>query len=1612
MKNNVFTAKNTFRDGLVLDLAPDNTQPNCLTDALNATFLTYNGNELSLQNDMGNARIRSAFLPEGYIPLGSTEFGGIIYVVSYNPEINKCQIGSFPSPQRQYSTDNTGLTNSISWTDFQIDDKENNPTGEIKSMTKKVILSNLLSPGDKYALYYEGESKLLEGEKLSGFSVGDINEFPQLLKIHVVSFEEDGKIKYLDSSVKWYDDYFILNKNSNGNPIDNYKNLTQSGYSVFQSKVSGKLGLIFKLEAITGFSCTHDVVKLNEVTHYSDKNITNVAYAVNLNYSWTTDNEFVNPSCLILTKSEYDNNETDGTVIIKGPNNEELIIPAPPEIDTIISVNNKYKLGESTKENYLELKESYARNEVITDSGEHIEIKNIIESKTLDESNNIKSVYTYLENNQINLYEDTIVNKLKSSVYKNLGEIIIPYKNGDDIIKTDLVYNYEITPAMPYGKLNHLAQQGSIDFSKIGTGYTDLIEWRYYNTENLITLNLGFDIYPEEHHIVKQIGLSFYDNEGYKGTYLISGKKSYSGKFTEIIPLNNSIPSYKLINNYNGEYTITQFDSGTLVKLIADEDTIYSSLTQYKNSQSTFVKFEEFNNVENKSGDDIENKEGVPVKYEFTDAVISSNKLYLVKINIEYVNEFNQTNTNTYRTIYRWFWSNGIFNEHYYNTSDFSVLQPKLQFDCSAYYKANNLTLNQTVKDTVDNIQITEQSIKNCEIETSLQVGFQNNYDTFSLYHPKKENSEEYDTNESGALNKVEIKINIPEKSIIKYPETIEYKTFNDSNTDFVDLSPKASEIYEENNQSDQLKIEFKNDGTNTNNSYISSNEEYLENQSVVQKNCTLQDLYFISENNYKHDTLILDLENYHKNKLIYVNLTKQLPILKPIIYDKKDLDTYNLSYHRNSNEGHFYINNLYLIAGQRAYTHSASTHVFSLNQDGEIEINYSQTESLYTWAKSAFQYGYKNKNLLESNNDLMERTKDGFYLWAVDYNEQNNIEDTGQFSEIAVVPNNKPIINPRTNPIWFTNPDRLVTFPIDGDLRLDQRNYENGTSYDVLFKSSGDPIGNTTYPNGFSKSTMFGLALVYKGTWYTLNNIFNFNNEKSSNTLTQEIQYSGNQYQIPKDVNYYIDDLGVDFKFMNQQDKTPGYLQAKLTVENIENKYWTISGSKNKTSYINYKGNLFGIFENAEASINPNKLLAGDWTNFIQNDIFNLVSTNKLITKYNDNGIWKNSIPFVFAQLSTIEKWGSYINIDITIQDTNGELSEFKAKLSSTGFKYTDDSTNQEIEIRIENLYDSNATVLIFPKNIVFEREISELETKYTFKSNPNNTEYVLYAWAYQEDVISEQVTIPFSISENLNTEEDPVLKNNLPKTPGDALVGLLNSIYVKTKDDLRTIPIHSDTIYPNYTTQYIKDIFYEINIADDVEYKTILSIGDVPFNNYIKEFESYEKLPIDDNNISIVIEPCKKTIPINLNLNIPKVMIPTQENYNCYILRGGTATVATLDLTEGSLYYFDDNNRLKLLTQNTFSVPSEPELVQVDTQEYIHTLNSKGTFLVNNFTKSFEFIDNQLTLNEKTIVEDDLFQVTLDQIGTCASISDIPLKASLFKGTEILTTLNHVVE
>lgn len=105
-------ATNTFQNGLITDSHPLATTNDALTNCLNGTLITYNGNELILQNDVGNSKIlygdKEVQLKSGYVPIGMKSYGGIIYIFSHNPNTGYGEIGTFPSPDYENSVKDDG----------------------------------------------------------------------------------------------------------------------------------------------------------------------------------------------------------------------------------------------------------------------------------------------------------------------------------------------------------------------------------------------------------------------------------------------------------------------------------------------------------------------------------------------------------------------------------------------------------------------------------------------------------------------------------------------------------------------------------------------------------------------------------------------------------------------------------------------------------------------------------------------------------------------------------------------------------------------------------------------------------------------------------------------------------------------------------------------------------------------------------------------------------------------------------------------------------------------------------------------------------------------------------------------------------------------------------------------------------------------------------------------------------------------------------------------------------------------------------------------------------------------------------------------------------------
>lgn len=149
------TQVNTFNDGMQKDLNPLLTPNTVMSDCLNGTILTYNGNEFALQNDLGNYKMKYGSLDPGFVPIGIKEHANVLYIISYNPISDEVEIGSFPSMktvnESSINRNGNGVENDITL---------NNGVNLYTELTGKcslTLLSELnddfkLNPGDGYIL--------------------------------------------------------------------------------------------------------------------------------------------------------------------------------------------------------------------------------------------------------------------------------------------------------------------------------------------------------------------------------------------------------------------------------------------------------------------------------------------------------------------------------------------------------------------------------------------------------------------------------------------------------------------------------------------------------------------------------------------------------------------------------------------------------------------------------------------------------------------------------------------------------------------------------------------------------------------------------------------------------------------------------------------------------------------------------------------------------------------------------------------------------------------------------------------------------------------------------------------------------------------------------------------------------------------------------------------------------------------------------------------------------------------------------------------------------------------------------------------------------------------
>lgn len=778
--NTIMTAKNTFGDGLLMDFAPDNTQATCLTHALNATLLTMNGNELSLQNDMGNGRVETAYLPEGYIPVGTCEFGDIIYIVSYNPITNKSQIGCFPSPERNISSKElSGIETTFKLEEEFLKQNELGFKETISNSVKKVIYDNKLNPGDKFIVHSRDIHDNMSRISDYGNESHIVGAFPKQFKINVVAIEDSGKINYLNNDLKWYDDFYINQEstnNSNKPDIDSYRNLLSSGYSVFQSKVSGKLAILIELERIQNFNSTYEVLKNENVTKTIESTTVNYQqYDIYINFNWKTNNLDVNPKSIVIYNfkwvSNSGNDSKAGQYYVTGDKEANIALPPElPKIETETGIkiqqyielaisgqaNNTEKYTDFLNSNYQKLSNKYKGHTKITQLVQKgVPIKG---KYYLDLHHIVDGVYYNNKGEELTKsteVEDCIVNNyFKSSITKKGFTINIPDTDskGNKIDKRDLILSFKVAPMMKYGVLSDLVQTHYIDFSKIGSGEINLEGYRYYIGEDLCTLQIDSSIYPEDNKGVAEIEVQFYDNQGLCAKYFINNLVSYSGIITEYIPLNGNSSNYKL-SKQDGKKLIPHagqmFTDGNIPENV-DTTLSYVYLdTKADKLKPVEVTYDKKRNIFYKVDDP--NEKGVTISSTspifYNDAgTLYSNMLYAVKIIYKYTSknvlgEYNTEDDKQFKFEWRWLWTNTMFNQYYYNVKDFKDNQFELTLDIGAQYYANFKTKDITgyegpqnnTSDVFKGLGLNLNYINNGEIQYTADLGLQNTYNSFSL---------------------------------------------------------------------------------------------------------------------------------------------------------------------------------------------------------------------------------------------------------------------------------------------------------------------------------------------------------------------------------------------------------------------------------------------------------------------------------------------------------------------------------------------------------------------------------------------------------------------------------------------------------------------------------------------------------------------------------------------------------------------------------------------------------------------------------------------------------------------------------------------------------------
>lgn len=559
-------AQNTFNEGMVLDNHPLMTPNTVLTDALNATLVTMNGNEMVLQNDMGNAIVENAKLPPGYIPIGMKEYGGIIYIACYNPLTNKGQIGCFPSPQRQKTaTQISEITPTFKFPDVTYIKEENGekwykinslltkceifPKGTIIRSGDKFSVglpiasmfgtNNIDSTGEHYISNYDNvENGLVKTpmNRMYTFGVATLDNNGQLRDItnqlkrykggQQVQFSNIDSDLYKFNCGYWQNEMSTKDKDGLVSSELMDQTSVQSKLNTYNSKLFGRLFLYAKYNAIDSVDISIVGYKKSEITN----DIKNPIYS---NPKQDDKNIIKIDSPIVLfIYANYKYNCPDGSADLNKRDN----LPKPLEgykyyfdkyrnSNIIRGLLLTLKINKNTTQQLLEFNIPFDNNE------------NYTVGYGYPVYDSITNLYSFSQ-----LFTLPIKSSLNQTIEWNVTPIMRFFDNGKLING---------------GLLPDKGVNGSLDTGNINSGVMKLNTWNYYISGDRINLRWGYESYPRDNDVISNITFRFYDiatneivfnngtvdidNSTPRWTYITKNRLSYNGTFSENFDINNFI---------------------------------------------------------------------------------------------------------------------------------------------------------------------------------------------------------------------------------------------------------------------------------------------------------------------------------------------------------------------------------------------------------------------------------------------------------------------------------------------------------------------------------------------------------------------------------------------------------------------------------------------------------------------------------------------------------------------------------------------------------------------------------------------------------------------------------------------------------------------------------------------------------------------------------------------------------------------------------------------------------------------------------------------------------------------------------------------------------------